>query len=216
MLAHEFESDIGADQGLGRPCNEDLSTVRRRTNACGAMNLNAHVPEVSVLDPASVQSHPDLDVRLGAGPRRPSQFLLRIHSRVKRVPSVLKVSKERVSLGAVYIATMSLDRPAQNPVMEVKHLRPLRPELARTPRRSLDVGEQHRHGAGRRLHMGTVTHERSSKHVRPSAEFELDSSLCLCLEAMPMLTRSARRAARPSRVDRSDQRGRATYSRRAG
>src|SRR5438105_10713199 len=167
MLAHEFERDVGADEGLGRPCNEDLSTVRCRTNACGAMNLNAHVPEVSVLDPAGVQSHSDLDLRLGARPRRPSQFLLRIPSRVKRVPSVLKVSKDRVSLGAVYIATMSLDRPAHNSVMDLKHLRPLRPELARTPCRSLDVGEQHRHGAGRRLHTGN-RNPREKLDTRPA------------------------------------------------
>ena len=91
--------------------------------------------------------HPD---RQSFGPLGGCQRVLRLRRSRNRLDGTFERDEEGITLVVHLVATVAIKGVPQQPPMQLQRPAvPLRPQPLQQPRRSLDVGEQHRHRADR-------------------------------------------------------------------
>jgi hypothetical protein len=123
--------------------HEHLATVADRGNPSGAVHVDPDVPLVGQQRLAGVDPHPHQ--------HRTLQRRLRVPRRSQRIRRARERDEERIALRIHLDAAPPRERVAQHPPVLRQRIRVRLAELVQQPRRSLDVGEQERDGAGRQL-----------------------------------------------------------------
>ena len=131
---------VRLDERSGRGGNEDLSSVARRGDSCGTVNVDADVPLVREQGRTRVDADPYANQ---AGLERP----LGRGGCLERTACGREGKEERVALCVHFHAAGRGKRFAQNSAMVCNCLRVRgRPQLTQQPRRALHIGEDKRHG----------------------------------------------------------------------
>ena len=151
--------EILLGQSLGRPREQDLTSVTGGTDAGCPVDTDTDVALLSHLGLAGVQAHAHLDVR-SLGPSVGRQVALGVDSRSHGVGSRAEGDEEGVALG-VHDATLMRGEGGVEDLLlsRQKRVVAVLTEPVEKPRRALDVCEQEGDSAGRKLtlgHTGTV------------------------------------------------------------
>jgi hypothetical protein len=154
VLTEIPERDVGrqlvGDQRVRGSRDQHLAAVSGGADPCRSVNIKPDVITVPDFRLAGVHAHAHAHVhaiRPAMGRKRP----LRTHRGGDRVARPRERDEERVTLGVHLAAAMLVERRAQQALMLAKHLRVAIAQPRQEPRRALDVAEQERDGATRKL-----------------------------------------------------------------
>ena len=138
------------DQPGRRLRHHHLPTMRRRRDPCRPVHIHPHITAVMHHWAAGV--HPDPHPhRLTSRPLRYRQLPLRLRHRRDGLRRGRKDHEEAVPLGAHLRPTVRHPGLAQHQPMSIQRLRIGRPQPRQQRRRTLNIGEHHRHSARRQL-----------------------------------------------------------------
>jgi hypothetical protein len=153
MLAEVVELAV-VQEPAGRLRDDDLAAVSRGADACGAVDVDAHVPLLGRDGIARVHAHPHQHG--AAGERR-----LRFRGRGDRLAGGRECVEEGVALCVHLDAVVRGERIPQDAPVVREQRRVALAVLLQQPRRPLDVGEEECDGAGRQpAHRGQVSRVR--------------------------------------------------------
>src|SRR5262245_60167619 len=150
MLAEVAERDVLLEQSTGRLSEQHLTAVGRSRHPRRLMDVE---PDVTSLDQprlTRVQADANADL-VSLGPLLRSERTLRIGRGRHRLACRLKGDEEGVALAFEDVAAVALESPAQECAMQRQLLGIPVPQPPEQTRRALDVSEQERDGAARRL-----------------------------------------------------------------
>jgi hypothetical protein len=154
VLAEVPERDVArqlvGDQLARGAGDQHLSAVAGRADPRGAVDVQPDVVILSDLGLAGVDAdpHADVDTR---GPTLGSERPLRAHRGGDRVARPRERDEERVTLGVDLATVVLVERRPQQALMLGEHLGVAVRQPRQQPRRTLDVTEEKRDGATRKL-----------------------------------------------------------------
>ena len=135
-------------QRFGRRRQQHLSTVPRGHDPRRAIHRRTEIVPVAFLHLARVQPHPH------ANQRMIGQTRLRLHRRIDAVRRARERRRESIATCREHVPTVRFDRATHDAVMLRQRGSHLVGTLLPQTRRTLDIGEQKRHGARRRTPHG--------------------------------------------------------------
>ena len=168
MLTEIPERDVGrqlaGDQLARGARDEHLPAVSGRADPRRTVHVQSDVIILSDLRLAGVDAHPHAHVD-ALGPTLRGQRALRAHRGGDRVARPHEGDEERVALGVDLVTVVLVERRPQQALMLGQHLGVAATQPRQQPRRTLDVAEQKRHGATRKLRH-TRSYAQSPRRVK--------------------------------------------------
>ena len=154
MLTEIPERDVArqlvGDQLARGARDQHLPAVAGSADPRRAMHVQADVIILSDFRLAGVDAHPHAHVD-ALGPTLGRKRPLRAHRGGDRVARPREGDEERVALGVDLATVVLVERRAQQALMLGQHLGVAAAQPRQQPRRTLDVAEQKRDGAARKL-----------------------------------------------------------------